>query len=170
MARAQTNYDFMIGATIMLLTVLFVLINMPAVFDLGGASTDGLQRAQADRAAEYLINNYSTEGSLNELSFDEPDGGIDDILKGDTLGNAFRSDAGLNTNTDRRTPPNVNISLFSADELDTPNPSPIEHGGSTMTAGDPYTPSTSAATVSRIVTLTEPGKCTSTCRLVVRVW
>jgi hypothetical protein len=170
MARAQTNYDFLIGASIMLLTVLFVLINMPAIFDLGGASTDGLQRTQADRAAEHLITTHATNGSLNELRFDEP-GGINGTLSSTAKFETFKENAGLATSTDRRTDPNVNVSLFSSDDVGETDPTPIENSsGVSMTKGDTYIPETSAATVSRIVTLANTDKCSSTCRLVVRVW
>lgn len=65
--RGQTTQDYLIGVSIFLVTVTFVFGYLPTVFDSYNAPVDGIDHAQADRAAEFLVSNYTVEGRTNVL-------------------------------------------------------------------------------------------------------
>jgi hypothetical protein len=175
--RGQTTQDYLVGVSLLLLTTTFVFGYMPNVFDSYENPVDGVDRAQADRAAEYLVENYSIEGRSNELRYDAPSGrGVHEMLANETSRNGFihfRREAGLNTLTDRRAKPNVNVILVNTSELKTePDPSAIVDGSKVFSYGDEPDADTEFASETRVVRLDNDtaNYCRPTCWLVVRVW
>jgi hypothetical protein len=191
--RGQTTQDYLVGVSVLLLTVTFVFGYTPTVFDSYENPVDGVDRTQADRAAEYLVSNYSVENQSNVLRFDADidslpgnssdavDRGIHEMLANETSRNgflAFRNEAGLNTLTERRARPNVNVILVNTSQIrNSSDPSPIRvtQGGTTVefSYGDDPDQDTEYASETRVVTLdneTKANFCRPTCWLVVRVW
>lgn len=183
--KGQTTQDYLLGVTILLLTVFFVFGAVPTVFESYERPVGGTDRTQAHRAAEWLLHNYSVDGRTNVLRFDSdpsssPDvkGGINETLSRPAGIEAFREGAGLNTRTDRRAKPHVNVILVNSSQLNaTGAPAPIVGGnGEPFEYGENYR-NQSAASVTRVVRLDnatnapDPEKyCTPTCWLIVRVW
>jgi len=165
--RGQTTQDYLLGVSIMLATVLFVFGFLPGVFASYESSVDGIDRAQAERAAEHLVDNYTvSEGRVvldNSSFYTKLDGNF----------SGFRTEAGLNTQTDRQAKPNVNVKLVNASEF-TANGTrdPVTFPGrSAYDFGDDYD-NQSAAVRTRVVGLEDDptNECTPACYLIVRVW
>lgn len=170
MNRGQTNTDFVLGASLMLLTVAFVLVNTPGVFSIAEGSVDSVREEEASRAATYLVTNNSVAGTSNELRFGEP-GGINETFAEAAAFTAFRERAGLASASERRVAPTINITLVNGSEIGTAAPVPItDANGNEMRQGDSLPDRTSIAATSRVVTLSTGSHCDPTCRLIVRVW
>jgi len=191
MDRGQTTQDYLFGVTILLLTVTFVFGYVPNVFDAYEADVDGIDNAQADRAAEYLLENYSVEGRSNMLRFDgnptnegTPDDverGINEMLANESARNgflAFRQEAGLNTRTERRTEPHVNVIIVNTTVLNRTgslrphtDPSLGPDLPDRFEYGDVPDSDQTVASETRVITLDNDTRyCRPTCWLVVRVW
>lgn len=168
--RGQTLQDYLLGVSILLVAVIFTVGYLPSVFDSYDSPTDGVIAEQADRAAVYLVDNYSVEGKANVLKHDQP-GGIHRTLSTAAGIAALRDNASLNTATDRRRPPNVNIELVNTSTLEGPGElTAAVESGRTYSYGQTYR-NQSAARAIRVVRLAnDPGICTPTCWLVVRAW
>jgi hypothetical protein len=165
--RGQTTQDYILGVSIMLATVLFVFGFLPGVFDSYESSVDGIDRAQTERAAEHLIENYTVDGKRTVLD----NGSFYAKLDGNFSG--FRAEAGLDTETDRQAKPNINVKLVNATEF-TGNGTrdPVAFPGrSAYEFGDDYDNQSSATRV-RVVGLEDDptDECTPACYLIVRVW
>jgi hypothetical protein len=169
MNRGQTNTDFVLGVSLMLLAVAFVLVNAPGVFSIAEGSVDSVREQEASRAAAYLVTNNSVAGTSNELRFGEP-GGINETFAEAATFTAFTERAGLASAGDRRAAPTINVTLVPGSEIGTAAPAPIVHDGETMRRGESLPGGTSIATTSRVVTLSTGAHCDPTCRLIVRVW
>lgn len=169
MNRGQTNTDFVLGVSLMLLTVAFVLVNTPGVFSIAEGSVDSVREEEASRAAAYLVTNNSVAGTSNELRFGEP-GGINETFAEASAFTAFKERAGLASAADGRVAPTINITLVPGSEIGTGTPDPIVYDGEPMRRGDSLPDRTSISTTSRVVTLSTGSHCDPTCRLIVRVW
>ena len=182
--RAQTTQDYLVGASVLLLTVLFVFSYTPGVFASYQSVIDSDERAQADRAAEYLLSNFSVEGSSNVLRYDASEG-IHERLGSDDGFETFRESAGLDTRTARIAKPNVNVTIVNASQIEAKgDPTPIvTDAGERLQYGENVDRNQSVAAVTRVVTLagdpknatSDPTKksepqCDPSCWLLVRVW
>jgi len=147
--RGQTTIDFTVGVGIFLLTLTIVFAFVPNLFapfnDFGTAG----RSAQAERVAEFLVDNLSVDGSSNELADD-----ADDRLEANDGLRALSDWVGLNA-----TLTNVNVTVVDSD------------GNSVADAGVEYNDQ-SSATASRVVTFENSSgiECSPVCRLIVRVW
>ncbi|SDE70473.1 DUF7287 family protein [Halorientalis regularis] len=170
--RGQTTQDYLVGVSLMLLTVLFVFGYVPSVFGSTGADLGGVERSQADRAATYLVETYSVEGREQTLRYGEPDG-IHNELSTEEGFERFRNRSGLNTRTNTLAPPNVNVMLVNSSELNATSPTPIVDGGERYSYPDGGAPNLGQAVVTetRVVRLAgDTEHCTPTCWLIVRIW
>ncbi|WP_211338349.1 DUF7287 family protein [Haloterrigena salifodinae] len=157
--RGQTTQDFAIGIGVFILAVAFVFSFLPSILTPFDSSVSGGQTAQADRVADRVVHNLSTETGpeteLNGSAFEEfvdDDEGLSERL-------GLREDEARYDRIDVRLEP-----LNESEPL-----------GDEWTVGDGYE-NQSAASSARIVTF-EAGsftgaapECDPACRLVVRMW
>jgi len=176
--RGQTTQDYILGVSIMLVTTLFIFGYLPGLYESYQSPITSVEQSQADRGAEYLVENYSVEGNETRLKFDE-DGGIERVLARPAGMAAFRDGASLNTSTDTIAVPNVNVVLVGNESINESGPlDPIQHdydgdgSNESLEYGDSVNNDTPTASTTRIVTLNETSYnyCDPTCWLVVRVW
>lgn len=168
--HAQTLQDFALGISIVILAVVFVIGYLPTIFDSYDSQTDSVRAEQADRAAAYIVTNYSVSADANVLKCDEP-GGINRTLSTDGGITELREQAALNTSTDRRYRPNLNViivnssTLTGGDEL-----APMRVNGTEYSYGDTYRGQPADRTIRVIQLHDEKTQCDPSCGLVVRVW
>ncbi|WP_121742292.1 DUF7287 family protein [Natronorubrum halophilum] len=148
--RGQTTHDFVVGIGVFILAVAFVFSFLPTILTPFDSSVSGGQTAQADRIADRLVHNLSTDqgpNTFNESDFGSvADDDLDDLV-------------GLRTVGDQ-----VNVSIEHLNES-----GPVDDE---LTVGVEYN-NQSAASSARIVTFEgdgPDGEERSAYRLVVRVW
>ena len=150
--RGQTTQDFIVGIGVFILAVAFVFSFLPTMLTPFDSSTSGGQTAQADRVADRVVHDLSTESETpNEISWDGADDLEDDQVER----------LGLRTNENGDPIERVNVSLQPLDESTT-----VESFG-------PVYDDQSAASSARIVmaeNIDDPEECEPACRLVVRIW
>ena len=163
--RAQTPQDFAVGVSVLLVTIIGVLAFVQGSA-VGVYESPDVQRNQpmADRAATYLVENYSVEGTRNHIEYKTSDG-IKTNLDVDNL----KSNAGLTVATERRTNPSVNITVVNASTLANGTRDHAVDGDS-LAWGPLAENRTNVATSSRVVKLTNTDQCDPACWLVVKVW
>lgn len=167
--RGQTLQDYVIGIALVLVATAFVISYLPNVFASYSSPTDGIRSDQADRVAEYVIDNYSVEDTSNVLAYNQS-GGIHETLSTDDGMKTLRERTSLNTSTDRRIPPDVQIMLVNASTLTSQDELiPAVHDGKRLSYGDTYRDQAAARSI-RVVTVTDDSVCDPNCWLVVRVW
>ncbi|WP_226040884.1 hypothetical protein [Natrinema sp. DC36] len=152
--RGQTTQDFAVGIGVFLLAIAFVFSFLPSVITPFDSSVGGAETAQADRIADLVVHNVSTE-TANEINGTKFNTTYANGNLTETLG--LRS-----SNGNRIDRVNVRIEkLKSKTSIGDPGE---------WTAGDTYE-NQSAASSARIVTIDgDPSDCNPACRLVVRVW
>ena len=154
--RGQTTQDFAVGIGVFILAVAFVFSFLPSILTPVDSSVTSGQTAQADRVADRVVHNLSTEtGPENEL-----DGEKFDEFVADDDGLAER--LGLREGEVRYD--RINVSLERLNES--------EQLGEDWAVGNEYE-NQSAAGSARIVTFeggAGPDECDPACRLVVRMW
>ena len=163
--RAQTPQDFAVGVSVLIVTIIGVLAFVQGSA-VGVYESPDVQRNQpmADRAATYLVENYSVEGTQNHIDYKTSDG-IKTNLDVDNL----KSNAGLTVATERRTNPSVNITVVNASTLANGTRDHAVDGDS-LAWGPSAENRTNVATSSRVVKLTNTDQCDPACWLVVKVW
>mgnify|MGYP000152578551 CR=1 FL=1 len=167
--RGQTLQDYVIGVVLVLLATLFVISYLPGVFASYSSPTDGIKSDQADRVAEYVIDNYSVDDTSNVLKYNQS-GGVHETLSTEDGMQTLREGTSLNTSTDRRIPPDIQIMLVNASTLTTRDELiPAVHNAETLSYGDTYRDQAAARSI-RVVTVTDDSVCDPNCWLVVRVW
>mgnify|MGYP000424578282 CR=1 FL=1 len=167
--RGQTLQDYVIGVVIVLLATFFVIAYLPNVFASYDSPTDGIRSDQADRVAEHIITNYSVEDKTHVLRYNGS-GGLHSRLSTEAGMNTLRERASLNTSTDRRIPPHVQVFLVNASTLSSRDTlTPAVHNGETLSYGDSYRDQAAARSI-RVVTMDDKTVCDPNCWLVVRVW
>ena len=154
--RGQTTQDFAVGIGVFILAVAFVFSFLPSILTPFDSSVSGGQTAQADRVADRVVHEVSTEdGPETELDGDEFEAFVaDDAGLADRVG--IREDQ---ARYDR-----INVSLEPLNES--------RQLGDDWSVGDEYDDQ-SAASSARIVTFAGdrgPAECDPACRLVVRMW
>ena len=172
-SRAQTPQDFAVGVSVLLVTIIGVLAFVQGSA-VGVYESPDVQRNQpiADRAATYLVENYSVNGTRNHIRYNTSSG-IDASLSGynaelDTL----KDKAGLDVATERRVNPRVNVTVVNASSLKTGTRDPaVDDHDQRLAWGPDVADRDNVATTSRVVKLTNAtGQCDPACWLVVRVW
>ncbi|WP_246999994.1 DUF7287 family protein [Halosolutus gelatinilyticus] len=156
--RGQTTQDFAVGIGIFILTVAFVFMYVPSLSAPHESSISGAETAQADRIADRIVENASTErpNELNATTFKGNYTGDSEELVA-TLGLRASKDASGDVDAvfDR-----VNVTVERLDGT------PV---GSNWNGGHTYG-NQSAASSARIVTVDDSIDCEPACRLIVRVW
>ena len=150
--RGQTTQDFVVGIGVFLLAIAFVFSFFPALVTPYDSSVGGAETAQADRIADRIVHNASTE-TPNELSKDKFQTYTNETLT---------SEVGLRS-SDGTAIDNVNVTVTNISNEETVTPT------SNWTGGENYA-NQSAASSARIVTIDDPSECDPACRLIVKVW
>ena len=157
--RGQTTQDFAVGIGVFILAVAFVFSFLPSILTPFDSTVTGGQTAQADRVADRVVYNLSTEtGPENELN-----GSAYEAFVDDSDGLAER----LGLREDETRYDRIDVRLEPLNES--------ESLGEKWAVGDGYD-NQSAASSARIVTFEEGSfndaepECDPACRLVVRMW
>ncbi|EMA18761.1 DUF7287 family protein [Haloarcula argentinensis] len=171
--RAQTPQDFAVGVSVLLVTIIGVLAFVQGSA-VGVYESPDVQRNQpiADRAATYLVENHSVDGTRNLVRYNTS-GGINASLNADSPNlDGLRDNAGLDVATERRVNPRVNVTVVNASALKAGTRDPAVDGhGQRLAWGPSVDGRTNVATTSRVVKLTNStDQCDAVCWLVVRVW
>ncbi|WP_058997609.1 hypothetical protein [Haloarcula sp. CBA1127] len=177
--RAQTPQDFAVGVSVLLVTIIGVLAFVQGSA-IGVYESPDVQRNQpiADRAATYLVENHSVEGTRNLIRYNTS-GGISESLNKDEANppgtlvlDGLKSNAGLNTATQRRTNASLNVTVVNASSLEAGTRDPaVDDHGQRLAWGPDAADRNNIATTSRVVKLTNAtGQCDPVCWLIVRVW
>lgn len=154
--RGQTTQDFAVGIGVFLLAIAFVFSFLPSVITPFDSSVGGAETAQADRIADLVVHDVSTE-TTNEI-----DGAEFNSTYANASGNLAEALGLRSSNGNQIDRVNIRIEKL---ENKTPIGSPGE-----WAAGDTYE-NQSAASSARVVTIdSDPSDCNPACRLVVRVW
>ncbi|MFC6767584.1 DUF7287 family protein [Natrinema soli] len=156
--RGQTTQDFAIGIGVFLLAIAFVFSFLPSVVTPFDSSVSGAETAQADRIADRIVHNASTDtpNELNSSAFNES-----------YTGPNLAAQLGLRANgpdSDDTVYDNVNVSVVPIN-----GSVPVKDTNGEKLAGGEHYSDQPAASAARIVT-TNTDICTPACRLVVRVW
>lgn len=153
--RGQTTQDYIVGISIMLLTIAGVFTFVPAVFD---TSEDPVQRnayTQADAVADELISEHNVGGASSTLVYDRLNGSGG--LAAGTIAE-LRSAAGIQRN-------NLNVTITENAKTDIGAPTLIQDG-------DRVSSDQPTGTAVRFVQFGNESRCGSdgVCQLIVRVW
>ena len=161
------------GVSVLLVTIIGVLAFVQGSA-VGVYESPDVQRNQpiADRAAAYLVENHSVEGTRNLIRYNTS-GGINSSLNADTDDlRGLKEKAGLIVATERRVNPRVNVTVVNASSLKAGTQDPaVDDHGRRLAWGPDVANRDNVATTSRVVKLTNAtGQCDPVCWLVVRVW
>lgn len=175
--RGQTPHDFVIGASILLVTIIgtFAFVQ-GSVYQAYEDPTSGDVETTAEQVSTYLIETYSSETGRNVLRYNESDGIYNELaadLAADGTLDELESASGIDVGTDRRRTPSLNVSIVNSSAIEDGKPLPAERGqdSNRLAWGPSYGGQDGAASTTRIVRLTDPGnKCSTVCWLVVRAW
>ncbi|EMA19318.1 DUF7287 family protein [Haloarcula marismortui] len=172
-SRAQTPQDFAVGVSVLLVTIIGVLAFVQGSA-VGVYESPDVQRNQpiADRAATYLVENHSVEGTRNLIRYNAS-GGINESLNMDSSElDSLKTNAGLDVATERRVNPRVNVTVVNASSLKAGTRDPaIDDHDQRLAWGPDVANRDNVATTSRVVKLTNAtGQCDPVCWLIVRVW
>lgn len=157
--RGQTLQDFILGISLFVVTVTFVLGLFPSFLSPFTTGAGGEERAQADRVARSMVLEHSTaEGrtSLNATALSEA---LDRSQSELRASYGLPETAGIN----------VTVRELDGNEI-------ITHDGGKM-ATPKNRDNQTASSVARVITFdgtgipeNEENPCNPGCRLVVRVW
>ncbi|MHB9285712.1 hypothetical protein ACKVMT_01570 [Halobacteriales archaeon Cl-PHB] len=146
--RGQTAQDFLIGVSVLLLTLFGVFGLVPQFYEPFADPVDASEETMADSLAERLVSEHRVTGTTNTLNHSQLQANV-------TSTTALRRQARAAGVLDRKV---VNVTL-----LDGPTRE--------WTGGPTYHQNTSiGATAVRVVRFDNASRCSPTCRLVVRVW
>jgi len=138
--------DYLIGISLVLVTILGTFALVPAVFDPFEPAVSPDQESMADRLADTIVTNHTYAGEERTLDRTE----LEASLKNDF--GRLRADAGI-TQRER-----VNVTVQTGTGVQ------VAAGGDAFVAGTGGT-ATSVRTVA-----TREETCADGCRLIVRVW
>lgn len=145
-SRGQTPVDYLIGISLVLVTILGVFVLVPTVFDPFEPAVSPDTQSMADRLADDLVTNHTYPGEERTLNLTEMNGSIQNDL------DRLRADAGI---TERE---RANVTVQNGT------------GSQVVTAGDRF-PTGAGRVAASVRTFTTHGQdCTDGCRLIVRVW
>ncbi|MFB6073526.1 MAG: hypothetical protein ABEJ89_00780 [Haloarculaceae archaeon] len=171
--RGQTQQDFALGVSVLLLTIIGAfLFVQTGVFQTFDTSPGGATRAQADRVAASLVDHYATEHNQTVLRFNES-GGINRSLDADPGLSTLAERAGLDVATTRRGNPNLNVTIINGSSLARGRDVPLERtNGFRMAWGPDPTGNENVVRSVRVIRLAndDNGQCDPVCWLLVRVW
>jgi hypothetical protein len=145
--RGQTQYDYLVGITVLLLTLSGVFLFVPGIYQPFQDPVDPTDRTVTQRLADTLVQQTVLPGTSRTLNATA----LDQSLRTDW--SATRTGANVRSYLD------LNVSV-------------IDNGDNNIVVagGDPYVAEASAAATVRIVRFENGSQCDPTCRLVVRAW
>lgn len=150
--RAQTLQDFVFGISIFLLITTFVFGLFPGFLSPFTSGTEATDQAQADRVAESIVLNLSSEASNNQL----------DVKRlRNTLAKPspeLQKRYGLPAEADM----NITVQKLDSREI-------VRWNGKRLATKKSFNNNT-AASATRIVKMNDSSICNPGCRLIVRVW
>lgn len=144
-SRGQTPVDYLIGISLVLVTILGTFLLVPAVFDPFEPAVSPEKQSMADRLADDIVTDHTYPGEERTL---------DSRRLGTSLANdleTLKVDAGI-TQYER-----VNVTIRN-------------ETGVTASVGDSYGSGAGGAAKSVRTFATRDGACADGCRLIVRVW
>ena len=157
--RGQTLQDFILGISLFIVTVTFVLGLFPSFLSPFTTGSGGEERAQADRVARSMVVEHATEEGQTSLNASQ----LQDVL--DDSQSDLRLRYGLPENA------GVNITVRDLD-----GNSIVSHDGGKL-ATEKKRKNQTASSVARVITFDpesipagDPNPCKPGCRLVVKVW
>lgn len=166
--RGQTTQDYVVGISIVLLTVTGVFAFVPAVFDTVDDPVERNAYTQAEALGDHLVATHTADGTDRQVSFariDETLSTLDGRIESGTASSLLAS-AGIRQDDGRIR--RVNVTL---------TPGVLNDTRPVAAAGDPFVRSgtnttEAAATVTRFVHLGNESRCgdSGLCQLTVRVW
>lgn len=139
--RGQTPADYLIGISLLLVTIIGVFVFVPTVFDPFEAPTNPDDRSMAERVSGNLVENATLLGKEQTVDLADVNASFDDLA-------AFTE--GI---PDRK---RVNVTLWKGDRR-------------LNSTGDPWPGDVAVGTSSRTIASYQE-QCEAGCRLVVRVW
>ncbi|MFB6185032.1 MAG: hypothetical protein ABEI96_10795 [Haloarculaceae archaeon] len=147
--KGQTTQDYVIGISLVLLTLTGVFLVVPGIFNPFADPVDSTDRTMADSVATTLIREYQVDGTKRTLEYAALKGTLDD------------DDAFADVVTAAGVPPRRRVSVVV-----------LTDAGSTIRYDAPnrYDGNSATALTIRVVDFTDDGRCDAACRLVVRVW
>jgi hypothetical protein len=145
-SRGQTPVDYLVGISLLLVTILGTFALVPTIFDPFEPAVSPDKQSISDRLAEDLVTNHTYTGEERTLNRAELEASLDNDLP------ALRADAGI------RKSERVNVT--------------IQNGTGTQlyTAGDPFVDGAGGDATSVRTFATRDKACADGCRLIVRVW
>ena len=139
--RAQTEFDYLVGMTLLLLTLTGVFLFVPSIFQSFQDPVDGADRASAKKVADDLLTQHTVPGMSNTVVYADLNASIQNGTE--TVGRQ-----------------SVNVSLTNGTGT-------VTSGGSSFADTD----ATAATIVRVVRLADDSdGRCDPACRLVVRVW
>lgn len=144
MERGQTAHDYLIGVTVMLLTLAGTFALVPGLFTPFQEPVAGDEQTMADRLADDLVEQHQMPRRSNTIK----SGSLDTALEDDNFENTLAR-SGI-----PRSGINVNVTV----------------DGGNLDGGDPYTTDEGAAATSIRIVRFDTDVCDPACRLIVRVW
>jgi hypothetical protein len=145
-SRGQTPVDYLIGISLVLVTILGMFVSVPVVFDPFEPAVSPETESMADQLADDLVTNHSYVGEERTLNRT----GMESSLENDLA--ELKANAGI-TELEQ-----VNVTIQSAT------------GAEIFTAGDPYPSGAGGAGTTVRTFVTRDGTCEDGCQLIVRVW
>lgn len=154
--RGQTQQDYLIGISLLILTMIGVFALVPGIFQPFEDPVGESEQDTAERLADTLIANTSVDGSETVLSWsDHRSGwGLESAVESPRLDRLLER-SGIENRL-------VNVTVRDGEDRIL---------GSSGAAASSYNASEeAAATTVRVIRFGDAGSCTQSCRLVVRVW
>ena len=151
-SRGQTAVDYLVGISLVLVTILGTFVLVPMVFDPFEPAISPDKQSMADRLADDIVTNNTYAGDERTLNRSGLDNSFEDYL------DTHRAEAGI-TRYER-----VNVTIQNGT------------GTRVSTSGDPFRRDAGGvATSVRTFTTREQANgednpCTKGCQLIVRVW
>jgi len=155
--RGQTAHDYLIGVSIMLVTLFGIFAFVPGIFQPFQEPIGTDEEAMADRVGDHLVTDHAVAGARNTLDGDA----LKTTLTDDSAFLDLLQRAGVPA--DRR---QVNVTVSQADGTR------VDTGATWSRPSDEHVyfvnQSVSATTI-RVVQF-QDGRCDPVCRIIVRVW
>lgn len=149
--RGQTTQDYLIGVSVLLLTVMGVFLFVPTIFELPGDSVERNAHTQATALSDRVLTAYRVGGTTNTLRYHR----LATDVRGQ-LPQRLLAAAGIQ----RR---NANITVRATAD---------SSAATTIAGGATVYRRTTTATVTRPVRFANETRCGTDgiCQLIVRVW
>jgi len=147
--RGQTAQDYVIGISILLLTLTGVFAFVPSVFGVAEEPVERNDQTQAAKLSDVVLAEYGANGTATTLDYDRLSAEVD----GNDVPSTLLNESGI-----RRLQANITVRNKSTDPV-------IIQSGPRVETNDP------TATVVRFVRFENTTRCNEgICQMVVRVW